>query len=433
VRAAWRYGSWTVARQLADAVLDAWRKRFPENDTFVLLMRYHRVNVLWSEGDFEGVQDQATDIHERFRQTLGPNAEYTLMTATILAASEQALGHFGRARALNRDILDRLNASSPERNRRRLNAANNLADSERLLGRYSEAQRLDQETLQRRRTWLGTDHPSTLQSHASLGYDRRTLGNLQDSLDDLTYALAGLERVVGAQHEDTIRTRKSLAATWRKLDELADASRLIEQAAKDADAVFPRDHPDLFAIQLERAAVLAAMRRTDEARLIARDVVGRFERRFADQRHPFHLAAEANLVAYTRLAGRLSKLELRTARRVHSDLADVLGPRHPWAIAAQINLGNCLFDLEEFSEAHALDESTYEMAKSFLGADHPDTLVAELNLAVSSDRNRHASTTAWLAGDVVDAAERRFGASHRITRAVNSRQRLDCDLELPPF
>ncbi len=447
VRAAWRYGEWTAGRTLAEDAIETWtRADYAAGDDDVLLqmMRYHRLNVLLSQGEFKELHYEAHQLLDRLTELLGRDDERTLITATVMAASERALGSFREAREQDEDTLHRI-LSAPERagGIRALNAGNNLAVSLRLVGDYQRALILDEETLQKRRAapQLGEDHPWTLQSYAAVGRDHRELGDFPSSWENLRTAYAGLREQLGDQHEDTIRTLKSLAVTERKLGRLDEAASHTNEAVTNAESVFrsPR-HPDRLALQLNQATDAAAAGDYVSARRLAYMVVRAYGTDF-DGDHPFTLAATVNLAVFTHHLGRpldalnMSQRTIATLAFRLPTLALQLGEPehlHPWVLLARVNHGSYHFALQDYTQAHLHDRETHDLMMARLGEDHPDTLAAASNLAGSMIAD----------GDDAGGQELRLrthrtmtlvlGEGHLNTLSVLRGGRLYCDIELPP-
>jgi len=110
----------------------------------------------------------AEDALTRCRRVVGDDHLFTLISATVLAATLWELGQYEPARQLAEDTLTRYRQVLGEDHPSTLGAAHSLAAVLRELGHYEQARQLGEDTLTRYRQVVGEDYPSTLGSAHSL-------------------------------------------------------------------------------------------------------------------------------------------------------------------------------------------------------------------------------------------------------------------------
>jgi hypothetical protein len=87
------------------------------------------------------------------------------------------------------------------------------------------------------------------------------------------------------------------------------------------------------------------------------------------------------MAAFVRRAGD-PREALRLASTAADDLGQVLGSDHPHALAAQMNVAICEFDVRETERALSRMADAARRLARVLGADHPHTLRCEANLSL---------------------------------------------------
>jgi hypothetical protein len=112
-------------------------------------------------------------------------------------------------------------------------------------------------------------------------------------------------------------------------------------------------------------------------------------------------------------------------------LEDRVGARHPAAIACRANVGGVLAQLGRYEDALAEDEQAHRDFLALFGDRHPRVLCGAYNAAVDRLRLGVPGTEDQLR-DVTSRTAARLGDTHPATGAMEERQRIDFDLEMPP-
>ncbi|MEI2814950.1 MAG: toll/interleukin-1 receptor domain-containing protein [Microthrixaceae bacterium] len=103
---------------------------------------------------------------------------------------------------------------------------------------------------------------------------------------------------------------------------------------------------------------------------------------------------------------------LTQRERCHGAHRRILGDDHPDTLTAKANLAVSLRALGDAAAARTLQQDVLDARRRILGDDHPDTLTAKANLAVSLRALGDAAAARTLQQDVLDARRRILGDDH---------------------
>ena len=430
VRFLYRRGEYDAGLVLARGLETRWEQQLGPDHRQTLYLRFHRANLLRSQGLFHEARELDEHVLAKQRELLPADHPHTLMTAGSLAADLRALGQFKRALEQDEDTYERFKDQFGADHQRTLAAANNLAVSLRLVGDCFRAREVDQETLDRRRLALSPSHPDTLYSEANLARDMREAGLFAESVALLQQTLGKYRQVLGEDLPDTLRTAKSLAVSLRKSGAQLEAFRLTEETYGRYLARYGKDGPDALACELNLACDFSALNDKPRARVLVEEVRKAY-RQSLGEGHPYTLVAANNLVTYLRGTGAVDEGRA-LAEQTLAKMTASLGDDHPFTLSCAINLANCLGDCGELDEAEDVERQTLARLGRKLGQQHPDTLVCGANLAV----------TLYLAGRQAEASEIRdrvltefdliLGMNHPNGALLRQWERNNRDLEPQP-
>jgi hypothetical protein len=334
---------------------------------------------LTSRGDGRAARDLAESLHEKWRETYGPDHLHTLSAAASLGKALRRVGNPGQARQVNQDTLERRRRVLGEDHPDTLHTAIDLSAALFNLGECRAARVLDEDTLERLRRVMGEDHPDTLWSANSLAYNLRELGEYRAAraLDEDT--LERRRRVMGEDHPDTLWSANSLGHDLRKFGEREAARALDDDTLERRRRVMGEDHPDTLWSANSLGHDLRKFGEREAARALDEDTLER-RRRVMGEDHPDTLWSANNLAIDLRELG-----EYQAARALDDDTLErrrrVLGEDHPDTLISASNLAADLSALGEYRVARALDEDTLARRRRVLGDGHPGTLISGSNLA----------------------------------------------------
>jgi tetratricopeptide (TPR) repeat protein len=385
VRYRYKLGDFHGAHRQAAEVLDHWSAFGHDPDPLTLELRRNQANALRRMGDPKAAYQLDKAVAADLRGMLGPNHLRTLIAESGLAADLRALDKYAEALAL--DLHTVRGAQQPgigEDHEWALMFASNLATSHRILGEPAKAAEIDKHTYERRLRVLGPDHPYTAFSAGSYGRDLRDLGDFEQSRIWLETAHQAYKRILlDANHPDTMRAAKNLAVTLRRLARFEEAHRLSLETWQKVNARLGPEHPDSLLCLMAVATTYSGLELHDRARRAGSNAVAKLKT-VLGRDHFYTLVARNNLAAI-RLKEKRPVPQVREMEQVVEALRDKLehNERH-WILSiTAMNLANHRAEAGDVGDALFLDEDTRDRLEAEFGPDHPDTISASINLAIS--------------------------------------------------
>ncbi|BCB82578.1 hypothetical protein GCM10022251_79570 [Phytohabitans flavus] len=429
-----RISDYQGSEELAREAIDSWRAaREGDEDQTTLWMRVYLGNALRSQARYGEAHTQHDEAFRHLVEQLGTDHPYSIGAMSSLGADLRGLGRYAEARKLDEQGVDRSTRVLGADAQRTVNAVNNLALSLLYVGDFTGAVRLSEEAFIRRRATVGPKHPSTLQNAHNYARCLRDVGRYQEARDLLVETVRDLKEVRVRSEDDphTLRTAKTLAVTLRKLGEVVNAHGLTQDTLARLDRVLGRSHTHTLACVSNLACDQSALGDDRGARRTAEEALTRYRQKFGVD-HLFSLACENNLAIFLRRLGEAEEAG-ELAERVAERMETAMGRNHPYSLAVLVNRANALYDLGQYPEALAIDEDIYPRLTSpeGLGPDHPDTIAAANNLAISRRINGDRASAQELIQEQLARAMRVLGADHPNTAAIRNGVRLNCDIDPP--
>lgn len=299
-------------------------------------------------GEFERAHDLDEQTVARHTARYGPDDLRTVASRYNLSVSRRFSGRADVAARDDRRDLDRLRAAGDPR---QVRWANSLAEDLYALGRYAEADELVRPLLVRE------PGRQRLRAHRTAGIVARRLGRFGPAVARLGQCYQECLSQLGADRELTLAVCMSLGAALRELGQFESARHYCTLAVHGYARALGPENPLVQVARVNRAAV--------------------------------------------ELAGGGDPAELGEAYAV---LAGRLGERHPFTVAAAVNLG-----------------PSYARARAAFGAGHLDTLLAAAG----------GEPGAPSLDEVIATLRRRFGADHPLVARLSAGARVPIDVELP--
>ncbi|WP_425564198.1 FxSxx-COOH system tetratricopeptide repeat protein [Sphaerisporangium rubeum] len=326
-------------------------------------------------GDTRTVLRLATEVRDRWRDTLGPDAEPVLDAAGLLSRAHHDLGA------------------------------------------HREALVLDQEVYDRRGRLLGPGDPATLTAGHNLAVDLSALARGGDApagiaaraVELLETVVDARREVLGPRHPETLRSVHNLAAELHAEGRRDQARELCEEALSGLTEALEPDHPDV----LRSAHLLALLLAGDEperARRLNEDTL----RRRAKVLGPRHLDTLRSAHSHARdllLAG-FPVLAAGQAKETWLAVCATAGEDHPEALRAAGLTARALRATGDHAGAYRLSEDTYRRSVRLLGEDHIETLRAADQYA----------TDLRTAGELATAGDLTRRTTAALARLVRSRR-----------
>jgi hypothetical protein len=312
------------------------------------------VAYLVNTGD-QAARSLAEELHERWRQALGPDHPDTLTAAATLTTALVTWSECDHAAAVGEDML------------------------------------------RRARRALGPDHPVTLRLAINYTYALTFVGRHAE--------LAALEPEAGERAErESPNTERAGAPTEFTLQ-------------RALHALGP-DHPMTLAMSSLKALALASasMSDTATARTECEDALRRAQSRLGPH-HPTTLWLTSNLILIFVLEGDAEGARILGEQTLDSS-RNRLGPDHPITLNSCAVVAFGMARSGDAEQARALGEDTLERSRNSLGPNHPTTLGAAAAVAISLDRLGAKEQAQILRADTLARAQNQLGHEHPITRAL---------------
>lgn len=236
-------------------------------------------------------------------------------------------------------------------------------------------------------------------------------GHTDEALQAATRALEFVQAAPPDQGEGNqslhARALSTLGYVHARVQQLEPALAYFRQAAE----LLPEGTPGQLAAQINVAAALGSLNRSDEALEVNEQLFAAMESRYGE-RHPQTLRVMNNLANNLLYLGRTDEA-LRWFDRVVTVRSETLGSADPETLRAQLNLGSAYSRVDRHDEALALLDTVVEQRRRQLGAEHLDTLNAmEVKAEILAGMER-GSEAQDLVRQVVEAVVGELGAQHR--------------------
>ncbi|KAJ7260249.1 hypothetical protein C8J57DRAFT_1471841 [Mycena rebaudengoi] len=257
-----------------------------------------------------------------------------------------------------------------------------------------DAEELEVVVLEKRRQTLGPEHPDTLLSMGNLADTYRGLGKLTDAEDLQAVLLEKRRQTLGPEHPHTLLAMGHLAATYRGLGRFADAEELEVVVLEQLRQTFGPEHPETLLVMGNLANTYWGLGKLTKAEELEVVVLEK-RRQTLGPEHSETLLAMGNLAKTYRGLGKLTDAEeLQGLGRftdaeelevvVLEKLRQTFGPEHPETLLAMGNIAITYRGLGKLTDAEQFEVVVLEQRKHIFGPEHLHTLIAMENLATTS-------------------------------------------------
>lgn len=420
IRYLYARGDYDSSRDLASQAVARWRESIGPSDEQTLLADFHLANALRAVGRIIDARTLNAQTLRMQREVLGGDDETTLATANSVGADLRIRGHFGQARQLDADNLVRYRRLFGESFPTALRCANNLAADLRLLGDFRGARTVDEQVLRHRQLVLVEDHPETLSSRGALAFDLFGLGDYAGAADLLA---GGHVEILGLDHPMALLAGRYGAMAARRL-----AAPRAREMAESNVKLFRQKFGELSVETLGATVSLANTARFEGDHEAAHGLLERAVLRYhavLGPEHPFTLAASSNLAGVVRASGRYA--EARTIDlEALSGLRRSVGVDHPFTLACANGLAADLYATGDGQRGKEIAADTLTRSRGVRGIEHPDTLACAWNVALDA-----ADETAQQ--QALAALTKSYGEIHPVVAAASAGLRLETDIDPPPL
>jgi tetratricopeptide (TPR) repeat protein len=421
-------GDYERSRTLGETAVERWRETLGPDQELTLLAQRYLARAMRELGD----RDQAGTLMEetlaRMREVFGADHEHTLDTASSVGLQLRLRGEFRAARELDEDTLARHRRVFAEDHPATLRMVNNVAINLRLLGDSAGALRVDSEALRLHERIFGANHPATLVSLANVARDLFDAGRYREAAELLMEGLPRMRSRLGEDHLVTLMAKRVLVMVRRRMGEPLLARELAEELYLTVQRLYRPDHERTLSAMATFANALFAVGEVPQARSLAEQALQRYRGTFGEQ-HPFTLAAALNLALIMRASE-----EYQEARELDDAtlavLRETLGDDHPYTITALLSSGNDQAISHDHEAARALSEEAFTRSRQVRGEDHPATLACKLNYSLDLRATGDRSTAQRLFEEVLSAMREELGDGHPEYRTAADGRRAERDIEV---
>lgn len=370
--------------------------------------------------------------------SFGPNSDLTARIANGVSIVSRILGNYGKALNLERYRAEHYERRADPDDAEMLLARGNQAVCYRALGDFAKAYEIDEALVERRRRALGEDDYRTQFTLSNLARDLYGLGRYADALRLQEDGLAVLREQLNSRHPSVLLAERTVTVALRKLGRVAEALAASRRHFLTCQGEWGSDHGHTLAAAMTYAnAIRVAVAAGSERRLTfahaynaSLRAVNTYRGRFGET-NPLTLAAATNHAIILRAMGERNTAR-RTCESAYRLLLEQLGPTHPYTRAAAVGFANDLANGHERDGAIRVLSSTVENARSAGRDDHPDMMMAAVNLRLLVD-DPDPDLARRGPGASLDALREILGADHPQVLAANRGELGECDVEPPPF
>ncbi|HEY0180330.1 MAG TPA: serine/threonine-protein kinase, partial [Dokdonella sp.] len=296
-----------------------------------------------------------------------------------IAASYAALGLYERARPIAERALALRRAALAADDPAVAESMDALGRIDAALADYAEAEPLLRSALAARRRHLAADDPALIESLGHFGALLHDRGDFDAAEAPLREALGDAERRFGADAIETAAHLDDYATNLQSRDRPVEATAQFRRALAVRERALGGDDPDVAASLHNLGVNLTAVGRYAEAKQMLERALA-IRRRVYGAAHPLLGYTELALATVHEYAGELAAAE-PLAQQALAIFRTSLVENHR-KVAESLNLLAMLhFDRRAYADAAAMYRDVLARYRASLGADHPDSLIVEENLA----------------------------------------------------
>ncbi|HET6481064.1 MAG TPA: FxSxx-COOH system tetratricopeptide repeat protein [Actinoplanes sp.] len=446
VRYLYLLGDFDGCLRLSEAARKAWAgrdDRWEDDETFACIDRLALALVgLGRYRDANALYDEAwvrLNSNERF----GPGHDRTARTASGVAMVSRILGGYGKALNLERYRVEHYSNRGDDEPASRerpevLRARLNLAVCYRAIGDFARAREIDDDLVAIWRQLEGDDDYRTQLAISNLARDLYGLGEYADALQLQQDSLAVLRQQLNNRHPNVVLANRTVAIALRKTGQVVEALRTSREHHLVCQGEWGSDHGHTLAAAMTYANAIRAAVAVGQAGGLTYShayntslrAVSTYRARFGEA-NPLTLAAAVNHAIILRATGERNTAR-RTTESAYRLLLDQVGAAHPYTHAAAVELASDLSAQHDDEGAARLLRATLESARLAQRDQHPDMLICAVNLGLLT-RSWDPAAGQGLFDKGLNGLRTTLGPDHPQVLAVSRAERGVCDIEPPPF
>ncbi|KAJ5701450.1 hypothetical protein N7488_008998 [Penicillium malachiteum] len=342
----------------------------------------------------------ATTSANAMRQLHGTNSEDTMAIVLLSGTAHLQLGHYTKAEALFREVLNASESTIGPQNPIRISALHDLALVYQWQGRLEEAETEGVKVVELRKQILGVDDSVTLLSMGNLALVYQLQGRWKEARILGEEVLERRKRLLGEEHTDTIAAISLLVMTYQSEGRFSEAQKLAQNAVDVFKRTVGVENPHYITAMNNLCVIYCWDDRAAEAQILLSELLVASIKTLGPE-HPVTLTTTDNLAnTHSRLGNWKEAIHLMESNLIIR--RKIMGSEHYETLEAITNLSVLYGNHEEFSKAEPLFLEALEAKKKVLGLEHPQTLISMYNLAdFWKDAGRKADAVNLLSESVV--------------------------------
>ena len=443
IRYLYLLGDFDGSLRLSAEARTAWAgpdDRWDDDETFACIDRYALALVgLGRYREANSLYDEAW-IRLNSNEKFGSRHDRTARMANGVALVSRILGSYGKALNLERYRVEHYSNKSDDIDEqlRLLNARLNLAVSFRAIGDFARAREIDDDLVAAWRQLEGDEDYRTQLAISNQARDLYGLGRYAEALELQQNSIATMRQRLSNRHPYVVLATRTVAIALRKTGRIAEALRISREHHLVCQGEWGSDHGHTLAAAITyanaiRAAVAAGVAGDltyAHAYNTSLRAVNTYRTRFGEA-NPLTLAAAVNHAIILRAIGERNTAR-RTSESAYRLLLDQVGAAHPYTHAAAVELANDFSVQHDDEGAARLLRTTLDSARTAQRDQHPDMLICAINLGLVT-RTWDPSAGQVLIENGLDGLRAALGPEHPEVLAAARGERGECDIEPPPF
>jgi len=255
----------------------------------------------------------------------------------------------------------------------------------------------------------GADDPDTLEALGNVATIRKDEGKVAESTQLWEKVVAGLTRALGGDDLRTAKAMQSLAVGYMELGQYAKAEPLLKQAFSIQMKKSGLDNIDTLDTSDSLETLYLRDHRNAEAEALALKSFEAYKRLYGKD-HPYTLRAMFGLGEVYERQEKYAQAEQMTLPVLEGNMR-LFGPKHPDTLSTMGLLANIYDRQGKHAEALAMEKKLYEVRRQ-IGADMPESLPVEADLAVMYEHNGNLAKAEETYKDSLERMTRVYGPTH---------------------
>jgi CHAT domain-containing protein/Tfp pilus assembly protein PilF len=374
-----------------------------------------RFQGLYAAGNYAAALAEAQKTEATAKRGGTGNITY-ILALNDLARAHQALGHYGDAARMFKQVLDALQKNIPPTDPRLAQALANLATVYLLQARPGEAEKLYKQALDIQTKALGPSNATvaTLISNVADAY--KSQARYDEAEAQYKRALAMAEKVSGPDSLDAARVLNNLTKVYEDQSRFSETEAASKRALAIREKVLGPNHPDVAASLNNLAHVYERLGQYAQADALFRRAIEIWEKALGPK-HPYLATSLLNLASVYADEERLDDAEA-LYKRALGIREGVLGPNHSDVATVLNNLAQIYETQDRYSDVETYAKRALAIVEKSLGPDNPDTAKVLRKLGVAYDGQGRYAEAEKQFKRALDVFTKAFGPNHRFLATV---------------